>query len=297
MKTPLIPAGLFALAFGLVPNATPQSPLPRSPALIQLFSGTHFRGEAITLQAGQQLDDFNHIRFPSGRHANNRISSIRIGGEAEVTLFDYRGFTGESITLTRSVARLEDIPQKARGDWNNALSSITARPQRVLAPGDLRRPGRAYAAPNGSCSERGRPGSERGAHHQADRVTSHAFGRQTVRVVTRAYEDVLGRQPDANGLATYIRVLEKRGWSESQLRRELRRSPEYRTIVVPREINAAYRDILGRDPDPAGLSFYSAKMIRDEWTVSRVRDALRRSPEYASRGGDEAKQPRARKWG
>ncbi|MCC5023072.1 MAG: DUF4214 domain-containing protein [Candidatus Synoicihabitans palmerolidicus] len=105
----------------------------------------------------------------------------------------------------------------------------------------------------------------------------------------RAYQDVLGRAPDAVGLQNYVGILQDRGWREDRLRNELRRSAEYKTKVVPREIAAAYRDVLRREPDSAGMRFYTNRMIHKAWTVARVRDALHQSPEY--RAGRFATRP------
>jgi hypothetical protein len=47
-------------------------------------------------------------------------------------------------------------------------------------------------------------------------------------VIYRAYRDVLRREPDAGGLATYRQRMIREGWSEQQLRQALLESDEYR---------------------------------------------------------------------
>ena len=59
--------------------------------------------------------------------------------------------------------------------------------------------------------------------------------------------------------------------------------PEYRDIVVPRTVKTAYLEVLGREADSAGLRFYTSKMTESGWNDSRIRDALKKSPEYANR--------------
>ena len=125
------------------------------------------------------------------------------------------------------------------------------------------------------------------------------------RIIRRAYQDVLGREPDAQGLATYRRNIIERGWDEHDVREALRRSPERRVtggrpadsgisggIVRGASISdaqatdmvrRAYQSILGRDPDPDGLSSYKAKVLREGWTEADVAKALRNSPEYRSK--------------
>ncbi len=253
---------LLLLAASVVMAGSVSAQPTRPAARVTFFSQTDFTGERITLRAGEKIDDFNHLRFPSGRSAQNRVSSILIEGDVEVSLFDYRAFRGEEITVRRSIANLHALPM-ANGyeNWNNALSSVAVR----------ERPGRGHVA------------GDRDRDHHRNRGEVDARrpdDRETIAVVRRAYLDILGREPDASGLKNYVGILQDRGWSPERLRQELRKSDEYRKIVVPREVSTAYREVLKREPDPSGLQFYTGRMINADWTVTRVRDALRRSPEY-----------------
>jgi Peptidase inhibitor family I36 len=45
-------------------------------------------------------------------------------------------------------------------------------------------------------------------------------------------------------------------------------------------VRGAYRDILEREPDAAGLRLYRSRLIDDGWSEKQVRDALHNSPEY-----------------
>ena len=47
-------------------------------------------------------------------------------------------------------------------------------------------------------------------------------------------------------------------------------------------ITAIYRQVLGRDPDPAGLRSYTERLLRD-WDYSQVRQSLARSHEASQR--------------
>lgn len=248
---------------------------------VTLYSGTGFTGERIELAPGDKIDDFNYQRFPSGKVANNRISSIKVVGDVEVTLFNYRDFKGEQISVRRSVTDLAALPLgDGHDNWNNNLSSITV--YAVMRP------------------PQGRPAPDRGDTHEQPRFDDRrpppppppprpVFDRRgTEKVVRQAYRDVLGREADPEGLSLYIGIMEDRGWSESRLRDQLRSGDEYRQIVVPREVRAAYRDVLGREADPAGLTYYVGRVLKAGWTFTRVRDALKQSPEYKNR-------PRARR--
>ncbi|HEX2101426.1 MAG TPA: hypothetical protein VHF69_12215 [Candidatus Synoicihabitans sp.] len=102
-------------------------------------------------------------------------------------------------------------------------------------------------------------------------------------IVTRVYRDILGRDPEPNAVAHYSREIEARGWTESDLRNEVRRSREYRERDARAAVTRAYRDILKRDPDESGLATYIKFMVDEAWSESRVRDALRLSEEFRQR--------------
>ena len=48
------------------------------------------------------------------------------------------------------------------------------------------------------------------------------------RVVRRAYEAILHREPDTEGLRNYRRLMIDEGWTEHDVREAPRNSPEYR---------------------------------------------------------------------
>ena len=99
----------------------------------------------------------------------------------------------------------------------------------------------------------------------------------------RAYEDILHREPDAEGLRTYRSRMLDDGWTESEVREALRKSAEHGQVSresAERIVKRAYQDILGRDPDYSGLVTYRNKILDQGWDEHDVREALRRSPEY-----------------
>ena len=265
---------LFLLV-GIVGAASLSAQRRPAEATVTLFSGPNYTGERITLSVDDKIDDFNFTRFPSGRGANNRVSSIRVEGNLEVTIFLYREFSGEQITFRESVSRLSRIGLHSESEtWDDNLSSITVRSLQsrnhrpVLPANPIIGP--VVSAPT------------------TTRAPSSGFNRhdrqnETFKVVRQAYLDILDREADAKGLVQYAGIVEDRGWSEDRLRNELRRSREYRDITIPNQIARAYQEVLGREPDSAGRSFYTRQIISRGWTETRVRDALKQSPEYVHR--------------
>jgi TorA maturation chaperone TorD len=103
-------------------------------------------------------------------------------------------------------------------------------------------------------------------------------------IVRRAYQDILGRDPDPEGLRSYRDKIVNEGWSEQDVREALRRSDEYastdqRTASADRIIRRAYQQILHREPDPSGLESYRRNILENGWDEHDVRQALRRSTE------------------
>jgi hypothetical protein len=109
------------------------------------------------------------------------------------------------------------------------------------------------------------------------------------RIVKRAYQDILARDADYNGLVQYRNRILNDGWDEQDVRQALRNSPEYRqknTMTRDRAVEIvarAYRSVLGRDPDPAGMETYVQGVLRQHWTEADVARSLRNSDEYRTK--------------
>ncbi len=123
-----------------------------------------------------------------------------------------------------------------------------------------------------------------GSRTDYQRYSTNRRGMRPDVIVRRAYQDILGRDPDPEGLRTYRSNIIDKGWSEQDVREALRNSPEYasggaRTASADRIIRRAYQDILGREPDASGLETYRRNIIERGWDEQDVRTALRRSEE------------------
>jgi hypothetical protein len=100
--------------------------------------------------------------------------------------------------------------------------------------------------------------------------------------INRAYREVLGRDADSRGLAHY-RAKWRDGWTQGQIRDDLRRSQEGRNSNIHNAIVRAYRELLGRDPDPSGYSNYERGMRERGWSERDVRQNIMASEEYRNR--------------
>ena len=108
------------------------------------------------------------------------------------------------------------------------------------------------------------------------------------RIVTRAYQDLLNREPDQQGLRQYRTRMIDDDWTEAQVRDSIRKSPEYiekTTMTYPKAqevVRRAYLSTLKREPD-AGSRGFVDKVMRDHWTQADVERELRKSSEYRGR--------------
>jgi len=122
------------------------------------------------------------------------------------------------------------------------------------------------------------------------RKYSNDTGTRPTAAVRSAYQDILGRDPDAEGLRNYRQKMTREGWSEQDVRDDLRRSTEYasltgRTASADRIIRRAYMDVLRREPDAEGLQTYRREIIENGWEYHDLRQVLARSEERRANRG------------
>jgi hypothetical protein len=188
--------------------------------------------------------------MPSG--ANDRVSSIQVFGRADIRVFRDTRFRGESLRVRSSVRDLEDE------NFDDAISSIRIE-------------GRSEGRPSGGGSFGGRSGSP------SPEV-----------IVQRAYQDVLERDPDPAGMRVYRSHIIDDGWTEQEVREDLRRSPEYREkntmtrTKAEQIVRQAYVMVLNREPDPGSRGYVDA-VFRKTMTREELERELRNSPEYRNR--------------
>jgi len=243
---PLVGMGQFEA----IPESHSTPEIHPNEVLVTFFSEPDFRGEFITVASNTVFEDLDDIRFESGRRVDNRISSILIDGPAEVTLYERDEFEGDFITLTKSEADLHLLRKGRYDDWDNEISSVvvTGVSEEVIGEPGL---GGGYPHPPGTVvvvSPLPTPPPVVVAPCPAETFRGHyGYGPRyrlnpsIVRKVEQAYRDVLRRTPDRHGLRTYYFTMIERGWSESRLRKELRRSDEYHQQTIPMVVKKVYR--------------------------------------------------------
>jgi peptidase inhibitor family I36 len=251
LTTLAIPSAAMAQRWG-------RPPFPGSGACF--FQDSDFRGDYFCVPAGEDVG-----RVPD--EMNDRISSIRVFGRAEVIVFGDIRFRGGSARFDRNIRDLRDER------WNDRISSL--RVDYEGRGGDFR----GRPDDRGRFDDRGRPDDRGRSDDRRDRRGD------VDQIVRRAYQDVLGRDPDESGLRQYRSRMIDDGWSEQQVRESLRNSPEYRertTMTRPKAqeiVRRAYLNVLKREPDP-GAEGYIMNVWQRNWSQEDVERELRNSQEY-----------------
>ena len=157
-----------------VPASAQRWGRPRPPrAGACFYQNANYGGDYFCVEAGDAYDV-----MPEG--LNDRISSIRLFGDADVTVYRNPDFRGRSTRFNDDVSNLQ------REGWTDTVSSLRVRL-------DFARVSRDEAE----------------------------------RIVERAYRVVFNREPDP-GASSWVEEVMRNRWTQRDLERELRKSPEYR---------------------------------------------------------------------
>jgi len=107
-------------------------------------------------------------------------------------------------------------------------------------------------------------------------LPARLFAESATDIVTEAYEDVLGRKPDPEGMRNFRSKVIEKDWTAEDVRKALRNSNEYADKII----REAFQDVLGRKPDEGALNTYRDKILRKGWDAKRLRKELRNRAEY-----------------
>ncbi len=290
-------ASLLALWATSLATGLAQGQPPAGRALFYTDPG--YRGECLILEAGAAAENLEFIRDRRGRSFNDRISSVRFEGPVRVAIFEHSQFRGAFTWLNRDTPDLTafSLGERDNTSWNEAVSSLQVEA--------VRRDANVFTAWTRRDAERavraayrdylGREPDASGLRFYTGRLLDAGWSdvqlrdifrrspefkeRDLAAIVRRVYREELGRDPDASGVAAYTRAL-GRGMTEPELRAELHRSREGAERQARDLVTRAYRELLHRDPDPAGLDNYTRLILQKGWDEAKVRDALRRGDEY-----------------
>jgi hypothetical protein len=138
---------------------------------------------------------------------NDEVSSVRIFGDAIVTVYRDPNFRGQSRVIDSNMNDLRSL------GFNDRISSYQVDAGR----GNSSRAARRYPN-NGSVNGRVQPNQSRWNYRDAEQV------------VRRSYRATLGREPDPAGLRSWTEQVVDNNWTQQDLEYALRQSDEYRQL-------------------------------------------------------------------
>jgi hypothetical protein len=176
-------------------GATPQSG-------VCFYEDINFGGRYFCTPAGQSTTS-----VPSGM--NDTISSVRVFGNAAVTLYRDPSFRGQSKSIDSNATDLRGL------GFNDRISSYSVDARRVY-----NRNGTVNDGVYGPPRNRGQIGTNgtRWNYREAESV------------VRQSYHSVLGRDPDPSGLSSWTDQVVRNNWTQRDLENALRQSNEYRAL-------------------------------------------------------------------
>lgn len=290
---------LFALPAGAQPEPAFGPPSEPPPGRVLLFPEPNYHGEPLEVPAAADFENLEYVRDSRGLKWNDRIVSVRVEGPVLLLMYEHADFQGATATLTRNAADLNalSLGDRRGGTWTQRISSLRVEPVQPGGPPIVQwnRRDAERAVRSAYRDLLGREPDGRGLHDYRDQLTSRGWTEDQLRdnlrhssefrsrdlnaIIRRVYRDVLKRDPDPSGLARYTRTLND-GMSEAEFRADLLRSREYAELHARESVTRAYRELLRRDPDPAGLASYMKNMMERGWDERRIRESLHSSEEY-----------------
>ncbi len=311
-----------ALCGALALLAARAADAPLSPDRVTFYTEPNYRGDALTVEAGAAVADLARMQRPGGQPWTFAISSVRIEGAAKAVVYAAAGMSGDRLELTRSIPDLYAEGRGQGATWDRSIASVSvlgpkpavvvpapapAQPPTVVVvprptppPVIVRIDPRAVDAaihrafrevlnrsadPVGLRTYRDRIVNQGWSEEQVIRHlqrSDEARGIDATAAITRIYREVLGRDPDPHGLGHY-RGKWRDGWTQGRIRDDLRRSHEGKNSYIQNAITRAYRELLGREPDPAGYANYE-KLMREKGLSERdLRASIMSGDEYRQR--------------
>jgi hypothetical protein len=225
----------------------------RQGARVIIYQHAGFSGDALVLYPGEAIDNMSGRTFENGAKLNDSISSIRVEGGAVVYAYENSRYRGEALRLTENARDLSGRPVagSVSVSWNDRISSLKVerprgrdRDREPDRPGDKPRSDPEKIIKTTFTDLLGREPTAGELRDFRNRLLDQGWTERMLRdhlrseehyrneaaelIVRRAYREVLGREVDPSGLKQYSRAVREKGWTEGDVRDDLRKSAEYR---------------------------------------------------------------------
>ena len=103
--------------------------------------------------------------------------------------------------------------------------------------------------------------------------TARADNADDIRAV---YQEMMLRAPTDAELNNYLGAIQLLGWTLLDIRTNLvnLNDHNHNSVTDPVDVRTAYREVLGRDPNPAEVNYYVELINTREWPVEIIRNHL-----------------------
>jgi hypothetical protein len=251
MKTfpPSVLVALVLLVWPSLVTAQPRFAPGWEEAAVIVYARPDFRGSSLVFYPGEEVPNLGNLRFPDGSRVNQNIISVQVLGRASVLFYEgtrYRGHVLRAVTDIRNLTHrfLPDSPNH----WGHRISSLRVeRDTRAIRGGESLSPARAEALIHASYRRLfERNADNDGLRHYSRLMLDQGWTIDMIedslreseeyrssridRFIHDAYQEVLRREADPSGLAHYRRLIVERGWDLERVKRDLRRSDEFRRL-------------------------------------------------------------------
>jgi hypothetical protein len=101
--------------------------------------------------------------------------------------------------------------------------------------------------------------------------------------ITTLYQDILGREPETEGLEYWVNEVAHTGLTLDQVAGSIAMSNE----ALTNKITALYQDILGREPEAEGLEYWINEVVNSGLTIDEVAQSIGQSSEAIAKANAE----------
>ncbi|MBI3231175.1 MAG: peptidase inhibitor family I36 protein [Burkholderiales bacterium] len=117
---------LTLMVFGASVMMLASSVQAQNQSKVCFYEGINYSGASYCAAPGIDTPDADQIRINNRIVSwNKRIQSIQLQGDAKVTVWEGKNYTGPSINIIYSTPNLAQVKTTSHGvrDWSNAISS------------------------------------------------------------------------------------------------------------------------------------------------------------------------------
>ncbi len=123
-------SGLFYIIFiSLVVINFSISVYAREPQPYQviLYEHNDYKGSYIILSYDRDVSNISYWHTNSGKSWNDKVSSLKVGKNTKLTLYEHKNYKGHHITFESNCKNIKNMPSLSKVGWNDKATSLKVR--------------------------------------------------------------------------------------------------------------------------------------------------------------------------